>query len=374
MTEAGRGGGATLLGKEIRIEALCKTFAAHTAVKSVSFVVKPHEFVSLLGPSGCGKTTTLRMIAGLEDATSGRIMIGGQDVSVLPPNKRNIGLVFQNYALWPHKTVFENIAFGLRLLKLPKDVIHAKVQAMLALVELDGLQDRYPRELSGGQQQRVALARAVVRDPPVVLMDEPLSNLDRKMRETMRVEIKKLQSRLGITTIYVTHDQEEALSMSDRVVIMNKGDIEGIGAPGEIYENPPSKFVGGFVGAMNMLSAKVLEVGSAAIKCRTVSGFDIVTPLAGFPVSPGDTITAAIRPERVRVAVDGVDQPNRFRGKLLLVDYLGAVLRYHVVSAAGDLMIVDTPNTVNAPRAGSDVTLAFESEHIRLFPDEAAGS
>lgn len=307
MTEAGRGGGATLLGKEIRIEALCKTFAAHTAVKSVSFVVKPHEFVSLLGPSGCGKTTTLRMIAGLEDATSGRIMIGGQDVSVLPPNKRNIGLVFQNYALWPHKTVFENIAFGLRLLKLPKDVIHAKVQAMLALVELDGLQDRYPRELSGGQQQRVALARAVVRDPPVVLMDEPLSNLDRKMRETM-------------------------------------------------------------------LSAKVLEVGSAGIKCRTVSGFDIVTPLAGFPVSPGDTITAAIRPERVRVAVDGVDQPNRFRGKLLLVDYLGAVLRYHVVSAAGDLMIVDTPNTVNAPRAGSDVTLAFESEHIRLFPDEAAGS
>ena len=238
----------------IRLEQVTKTFDGHVvAVDDVTLDIEAGEFFALLGPSGCGKTTTLRMIAGFEMPDSGRVHVGGRDITALPVHRREMGMVFQSYALFPHRTVVENVAFGLRMRDVPKPDIERRVEAALALVALTGLEERKPGQLSGGQQQRVALARALVVEPPVLLCDEPLGALDRKLRQQMQFELKELQRRLGVTLVFVTHDQEEALAMSDRIAVMNKGRVEQVGAPTEIYERPRTRFVADFIGEINLL-------------------------------------------------------------------------------------------------------------------------
>ncbi|NPA98992.1 MAG: ABC transporter ATP-binding protein [Crenarchaeota archaeon] len=250
----------------IKLVNLTKVFGKVTAVDHINLEVEDGEFMTLLGPSGCGKTTTLRMIAGLEVPTEGEIYIGDRLVSssikkvFIPPERRNIGMVFQNYAVWPHMTVFDNVAYPLKIKKLPKDEIKRRVMDILRLVHLDGMENRYPHQLSGGQQQRVALARALVMEPDILLLDEPLSNLDAKLREEMRFEIRAIQQKLGITVVYVTHDQSEAMAMSDRIAVMNKGRIQQVGTPYEIYKYPANTFVAGFIGLANFIKPDKVEI------------------------------------------------------------------------------------------------------------------
>src|SRR5215218_6025657 len=245
---------------EIRLEGIEKSFDGTTrVVDGIELVVEPGEFFSLLGPSGCGKTTTLRMIAGFEEPDEGRVVIGGRDLTHVPVHHRDMGMVFQSYALFPHRTVAENVAFGLRMRKVAKPEADARVAAALAQVKLEGYEERRPAELSGGQQQRVALARAIVIRPPVLLCDEPLGALDRKLRQAMQVELKELQRALGVTLVFVTHDQEEALAMSDRIGVMNAGRLEQVGAPAEIYDRPRTRFVAEFIGEINLIEGTVMD-------------------------------------------------------------------------------------------------------------------
>src|SRR6056297_1798702 len=247
----------------VTLQDIVKRFGTFTAVHRTTLEIPEGAFVTLLGPSGCGKTTNLRMIAGLLDPSEGEILIGGKRVNDVPIHKRNLGLVFQNYALFPHKTVAENVAFGLKYRDVPKSDIPAKVQAALELVQLPNVGDRYPKELSGGQQQRIALARAIVIEPDVLLLDEPLSALDANLREDMRVELKRIQERIGVTTVFVTHDQSEALAMSDLIVVMSEGRVEQVGKPEEVYNTPASEFVANFLGASNIMAATCTDHGEA---------------------------------------------------------------------------------------------------------------
>jgi putative spermidine/putrescine transport system ATP-binding protein len=280
----------------ITLERVTKVFAGATrAVDDVSLSIAEGEFFSLLGPSGCGKTTTLRMIAGFESPDAGRIRVRGQDITALPPERRNMGMVFQNYALFPHRTVAENVAFGLRMRKVPKPDIAARVREALAMVRLDGLEDRRPAELSGGQQQRVALARAIVVNPTVLLCDEPLGALDKKLRQAMQFELRELHRRLGLTLVYVTHDQEEALTMSHRIAVMTAGRIAQIGAPREIYDRPASRFVADFIGDTNILDGEPRDGG-----LLLPGGW--VSPVASLPEG---VRSVALRPERVRLTAAG---------------------------------------------------------------------
>src|SRR5215468_5186351 len=254
---------------QVALRKIVKTFDRTPAVQGIDLDIADREFIVLVGPSGCGKSTTLRMIAGLEEATSGEIFIGDQLVNDVPPKDRDIAMVFQNYALYPHMTVFENMSFGLRLKKFPKPEIRERVQAAARILDITNLLDRRPKQLSGGQRQRVAMGRAIVRNPKVFLFDEPLSNLDAKMRVQMRTEIKKVHQKVTTTTVYVTHDQVEAMTLADRVVVMNGGKIEQIGAPNELYHNPKTRFVAGFIGspAMNFVPAK-LQANGSGLKIR----------------------------------------------------------------------------------------------------------
>ena len=269
------------------------------AVDHVALDIAPGEFITFLGPSGCGKTTTLRMIAGFEDATSGRVVLDGEDMVVLPPNKRPMSMVFQSYALFPHLSVRDNVSYGLRLRRLGADEIRDRVDVVLASMNLTALADRSPNELSGGQQQRVALARAMVVRPKVLLFDEPLSNLDAKLRVRMRLEIRRLQQRMGITSIYVTHDQAEAMTMSDRIVVMNAGRIEQVATPEEIYRHPASVFVADFIGRANFLETTAGAVGDGAARVD-VLGQNLVVPVHP-DVSEGDEVCVVVRPESVRL-------------------------------------------------------------------------
>src|SRR5690349_7120287 len=271
---------------DIDVQHLSKRYGDHQAVDDVSLEIQAGEFLTLLGPSGCGKTTTLRMIAGFITPDSGSIAVGGEVLStpegVVPPEKRRMGMVFQNYAIWPHKTVFENVAFGLQVMKIPKQETARRVGEMLGLVGLEGLDKRYPSQLSGGQQQRVALARSLVVEPSILLLDEPLSNLDAKLRERMRGELKTLQRRTGITFIYVTHDQAEAMALSDRIVVFNHGVVQQVGTPREVYEQPANLFVADFMGLVNKLPATLLEqrrdgsvhmrIGGQTVEARIAAG------------------------------------------------------------------------------------------------------
>ncbi len=358
-------------GKAIQVEGVCKRYGHVSAVNDVSFDVRHGEFVSLLGPSGCGKTTTLRMIAGFVMASDGHIRINGRDVTYLPPERREVGFVFQNYALWPHMTVAENVAFGLKLRKRDKAFIRNKVEESLAVTGLSGFEGRLPRQLSGGQQQRVALARALALEPQLLLMDEPLSNLDRALRVAMRRELKKLQQRLNMTTLYVTHDQEEALSMSDRVVIMSGGEIVRVARPLEVYEDPQSEFVADFVGTTNFFDGIVSDIGEGV---ATVKVGETLTLRVGNRISaaPGSAVRVLLRPERVRILAERREGANMLAARVDFIEYYGPTLRYTVVLPGGEALFVEAHDIHGSAQIGETVWLSIEPDHFRLIDRKGA--
>jgi putative spermidine/putrescine transport system ATP-binding protein len=333
-----------------------KRFGEVAAVHNFDLAAEAGEFVSFLGPSGCGKTTTLRMIAGFEKPTAGTIVVDGRDITTMAPNKRNVGMVFQSYALFPNMTVADNVGFGLRIRKQPKDQIKKKVGELLELIHLPDKADRFPWQLSGGQQQRVALARALAIEPKVLLLDEPLSALDAKIRVSLRNEIRAIQRQLGITTVYVTHDQEEALSLSDRIVVMSEGRIEQIGTPFEIYNFPATGFVARFVGTLNVLSGTVDDPAAGTMK---IAGQSVRTegPIDGHAGAP---ITIALRPEMVSLgAHDGM---NQMTGVVDDVTFLGSIVRVRLrhTDNSGDLSFDMFNNpSLAVPDRGSAVTISF---------------
>ena len=343
------------------LEGLEKRYGPGPAsVESLSLAVEKGELVALLGPSGCGKTTTLRMIAGLTEASGGRIVVAGRDVTALPPFRRDMGIVFQNYALFPHMTVAGNVAFGLEMRNVARPEIGARVQRALDMVRLGHLAARRPRELSGGQQQRVALARALVIEPSILLLDEPLSNLDAKLRDEMRTEIRDIQQRLGITAIFVTHDQAEALAMCDRVAVMNAGRLEQLGTPSDIYEHPATLFVADFVGRTNRIEGESLGDGAVQAGSLVVQ--------TGGPTAPGP-VTLAIRPHRIRI---GPAEPgwNAAPGVIRRTTYVGDVLSLEAEVAGGKMLTVEqhTQPGQAIPAVGDAVALAWRPGDTLCFP------
>ena len=340
-----------------------KRYGEMTAVDGVSLEVANGEFVVLLGPSGCGKTTTLRTIAGFVEPTSGTVRLDGNDVTALPPWKRNAGLVFQSYALFPHLTVNQNVAFGLEMRKVVKAEMPARIAEALRLVRLDHLGERLPRQLSGGQQQRVALARALVFRPDILLLDEPLSNLDAKLRQDVRVEIRELQRKLGLTTVMVTHDQEEALTMADRLVVMSEGRIRQIGTQHDLYERPADRFVADFVGRSNFIQGTIETPGLF----RSKGGLSIACGTAKTGAA-----TLAVRPERLALIGSSAPKPeNHFHGRVEFLSYLGAALDLHVRLSPEERVIVQLPNRPeNAPpQVGDLVGVGWGRETARVFQD-----
>src|SRR2546428_3652918 len=321
---------------KIGLRAVSKKFGTAVAVDHATLDIADGELFTLLGPSGCGKTTLLRLIAGFGAPDTGEIRFGERRVDQLRPYERNIGMVFQNYALWPHMTARANITYGLRLRKLDGATIARRLAEGLRKVNLAGLEDRYPGQLSGGQQQRVALARALVLNPDILLLDEPLSNLDAKIRIQVRAEIRKLQKDLGITTVYVTHDQEEALSLSDRVAVIRDGRVLQVAPPKELYERPVGRFVADFVGTNNFLSGICREIAAGRVAAETAIGTVRGSPTLG--VSPGDRCVLAVRPENIAL---GPGPENTFEGRVVLAAYLGSTLRYDVEMRAGVVLKVD---------------------------------
>ncbi len=355
----------------LEIDGVQKRFALTTAVEDFRLDVARGEFVSFLGPSGCGKTTTLRMIAGFESPTAGRIRIDGVDVTHRAPNRRNVGMVFQSYALFPNMTVADNVGFGLRVARRPAREIRQRVEEMLALIKLPDLGSRYPYQLSGGQQQRVALARALAIRPQVLLLDEPLSALDAKIRVALRTEIRGIQRELGITTIYVTHDQEEALSMSDRIVVMSQGRIEQIGTPFEIYNFPRTAFVASFVGTLNILPGRVEDPARGAI---LVDGQPIVAAAGLEGARAGEARLIALRPESVTLDGAAADGRNRLAGTVEDVHFLGSVVRIRIRFREHAVWLDTFNNPRLAPPArGEPVTVSFAREAVLVLESPPAG-
>jgi len=337
-----------------------KRFGDTTAVEGFNLAAEKGEFVSFLGPSGCGKTTTLRMIAGFEQPTSGTIRINDEDVTYRSPNKRNVGMVFQSYALFPNMTVADNIGFGLKVRKRPKDQIKKRVAELLEIVNLPDKGARYPYQLSGGQQQRVALARALAFEPQVLLLDEPLSALDAKIRVALRHEIRSIQRQLGITTVYVTHDQEEALSLSDRVVVMSEGRMEQVGTPFEIYNFPSTAFVASFVGTLNVLPGVVVDASRGEL---TIAGQPVRLGHA-FEGSAGREIRVALRPEMVQLG-PGENGTNRLTGKVGDVSFLGSIVRIRLaLGESGPTVVLDVFNepTLRLPQLGDTAAVRFPQD------------
>ena len=350
----------------VSIRNLVKKYGGVVAVNGVNLEIAEGEFIVLLGPSGCGKTTTLRCIAGLEEVTGGEIAMGGRVVSSptvsLPPEKREIGMVFQSYAIWPHMTVAENVAFGLKLKGLRKDDIRGRVERALALVGLEQYGDRGTSQLSGGQQQRVALARAIVLEPGVLLFDEPLSNLDAKLRERMRFELRQLQKRIGVTSIYVTHDQQEAMVIADRVVLMNEGRIDQIGPPVEIYQQPASRFGAEFIGLANIVEGIVVEEASPA-RVQLPGGITLESTMGGF--AKGSKVDVMCRPENLRVSADRIEGPNAFPAKIHSTIFLGNIADVYV--QAGPLLLRGQLSPPELWEEGKDIWVEVPREKIVLL-------
>jgi len=352
----------------LEVRNLAKRFTPHMVIGPLSFRVAAGEFVSLLGPSGCGKTTTLRCIAGFETPTAGSILLNGEPIESQPPNRRNIGLVFQNYALFPHLTIFENVAFGLRLRRVAEAELQQRVGHALELVGLPDLAPRYPRQLSGGQQQRIAIARSVVLEPRILLFDEPLSNLDLKLRLAMRKELRELQRRLGKTTVYVTHDQSEALALSDRIVVMSNGRIEQVGSPREIYEQPANAFVADFIGSSNLLDAVVVRTDHDTTIICTDRGVTLRAGPTSYAV--GDRVVAMMRPERIRL-IDAreAEGNNRLTARLKEVTYLGQDLYLNLdVDSGQELVALMHDSAARQLAAGDEFVVMVDATHILLLP------
>ncbi len=351
---------------ELTLERVSKAYGATLAVREVSLAIAHGELLALLGPSGCGKTTTLRMIAGFILPSAGEIRIGGRNVTVEPPYRRSTGMVFQGYALFPHMSIAQNVAFGLEMRGLPKQEISAKVDDALRLVRLAGFEARYPRELSGGQQQRVALARALVINPDVLLLDEPLSNLDAKLREEVRLEIRQLQRQLGLTTVFVTHDQEEALTVADRLAVMNHGVVAQVGTPRELYDQPSSAFVADFIGKSNFFEGEIVELGVF----RARSGLRIRFAGEGRP----GAVVLAVRPERMQILrgeKNGEsEQRNSVTGVAKVVTFLGPTTESMIKLASGERVIVHAPTAQRidaTPAPGETVRVAWPPEASLLL-------
>ncbi len=364
----------------ISIRGLSKAFgsgdARCAAVADLDLDIADNSFVTLLGPSGCGKTTTLRLLAGYITPDQGTIDCDGRLISapaaVVPPEARGMGMVFQNYAVWPHKTVFENVVFGLKLRRIPAAAARDKVAQTLALVNLTGLERRYPNELSGGQQQRVALARSLVVEPSILLLDEPLSNLDAKLRERMRTELKELQRRTGITFVYVTHDQAEALALSDQVAVMSGGRLQQYGTPIEVYARPANRMVADFMGLVNLVPGKVREVANGAGKVELGAGFVLdITGISGL--APGESVDVAIRPENIRLrpsAGVAAEPRARITGHV----FLGNISEYYATLTSGQGLRIQT-HPLERFRVGDEVTVEVDAERCSVFrPEPGAAS
>jgi len=353
---------------EIELSKLTKQFDVVTAVAGIDLHIPAGEFFSLLGPSGCGKTTTLRMIAGFEEPTSGEILLDGTDVAYTPAHERNVNTVFQNYALFPHLNVYDNIAFGLKRAKRPKPEIRERVGKALELVQLPGYERRKSSQLSGGQQQRVALARALILNPAVLLLDEPLGALDAKLRKALQIELKALQQEVGITFLYVTHDQEEALTMSDRLAVMKDGHIEQIGGPQDVYEDPETLYVADFLGVSNLMEATIVSTGASA--CRVaVDSFELQTRGTDRDVTGEAKIV--IRPERIELEEHGAPSgQNRIPAMVERVVYAGSEIQVIVRAATGEALQVLVQNTGGEIpyEQGSPVQLHLPVDALRVLP------
>jgi spermidine/putrescine transport system ATP-binding protein len=353
----------------VRLEDVSKAFKETVAVDHISLDINEGEFFSLLGPSGCGKTTTLRMIGGFERPTSGAIFLGDHDVAGLPAYKRNVNTVFQSYALFPHLSVFDNVAYGLRRKKVDKREIGRRVNEMLALVDLEGFGERRINQLSGGQQQRVALARALVNRPGVLLLDEPLGALDLKLRKQMQLELKRIQAEVGITFIYVTHDQEEAMTMSNRIAVMHRGRLEQVGAPQDVYELPATQFVAGFLGASNLLDGEVEGANGNLAKVRLTVGSTISLPAERLPVDRG-SVEVGVRPEKLHIVSAGDAHAGRGENAIdatvSISTYTGVSTSYECTTADGSIVVVYVQNLGNAAKpigAGERVRISWDPEH-----------
>jgi iron(III) transport system ATP-binding protein len=357
-------------GARVRLDAISKRFGATVAVDSVSLTVEPGEFLTLLGPSGCGKTTTLRMVAGLEEPTAGRILIDDEDVTDQPPHVRDITMVFQSYALFPHLSVFENVAYGLRVLRRPADEVQHRVGEALLLAGIGDLGARQPAALSGGQQQRVALARALVLRPKVLLFDEPLSNLDAKLRKRMRDEIRTLQRRAGITALYVTHDQAEALAVSDRIAVMAHGRVEQLGDPAAIYRRPASRFVADFIGEANLLPVEIEGGDPSGVRAR-LGSVAVKVPAGMVTAGPA---TLVVRPEAIQIrAASSASSPDgTLAGHVRQTAYLGAAAEYTVDTEVGPVAVSDALMPDGLFPAGARVWLTFALDRLAVVPPGSA--
>ena len=367
---------------DIEIENVTKRFGDFVAVKDMNLKIRKGEFFSMLGPSGCGKTTTLRMVAGFEQPTEGEIYLANTPVAGVPPYKRPVNTVFQSYALFPHLSVWENVAFGLKRKGVEKNEIKKRVGEAIEMVEMETMQDRKPIQLSGGQQQRVALARALVNRPTVLLLDEPLGALDAKLRKAMQLELKKLQSDVGITFIYVTHDQEEALTMSDRLAVMSQGIVEQVGTPADIYENPESAFVANFIGVSNIYLSDVVKVENNVAECRTDQGLGVRVMVKGRDIKAGDKVGVVIRPEKFSIApleqaAELADRENVYDGTVKAVVYIGSVTQFIVDIEGKHLAQILYQNLYHAERVewaqDQKVKVAFWDDSCSLITDVERG-
>ena len=354
----------------LEVRNVVKRFGESVAVNDVSFEVYDGEFLFLIGPSGCGKTTTLRMIGGYETPSSGEISIRGRVMNNVPLDKRNIGMVFQSYALFPHMTVRQNVEFGLKTRGIARAERRERAEGALKLVELDELGDRYPSQLSGGQRQRVALARVIVYEPDILLLDEPLANLDKRLRDVMRIELKKLQEKVGITTLYVTHDQEEALAMADRIAVMDQGNLLQVGAPRDVYNNPKTSFVATFLGETSSFTGLVDGVTDDIAHIVMEEGFRSAVR-HGSDIAKGDRLTISIRPERVRVTREPQTE-NIFAGTVDFVEYLGAYAVYLIRLESGKAMIEASeliPSGETSFEVGDQVFASWDVDHVVYIRD-----
>jgi spermidine/putrescine transport system ATP-binding protein len=362
------GGGVDVPEIDVRLERVSKLFGDAPAVDDLSLDIEEGEFFSMLGPSGCGKTTTLRMIGGFEEPSYGTVYLGGRDVTDLPPYKRDVNTVFQSYALFPHLDVYENVAFGLRRKKVDKDEIERRVKEVMALVDMVGFEKRKPPQMSGGQQQRVALARALVNHPKVLLLDEPLGALDLKLRKQMQLELKRIQQEVGITFIYVTHDQEEAMTMSNRFAVMRHGKIEQIGPPEEVYEYPATEFVAGFLGASNLLEGTIGAHTNGTTRVDLGPDSSVLVPSDRLPSDADARIKVGVRPEKITIEPDE-GQPssdmNHITGLLRMSTYIGVSHQYKVEGPDGTELTVYVQNlgATRPPQPGDRVRLMWRPEH-----------
>ncbi|MGE4481901.1 ABC transporter ATP-binding protein [Acidocella sp.] len=368
---------APLTRHDVRLENVIKQFGGWTAVDNISLTVKGGEFFSLLGPSGCGKSTTLSMIGGFETPTSGAIYLGGDDVSRQPPYKRDVNTVFQSYALFPHLDIFENVAFGLRRKGLSKSEVEKRVTEMLELVDLTSFTKRKPGQLSGGQAQRVAVARALVNKPKLLLLDEPLGALDLKLRKQMQIELKRIQSEIGITFLFVTHDQEEAMAMSDRLAVMSKGKIEQVGTPAEVYDHPATEFVASFLGASNLIPGIVAESGTDSVLVKLEDGALVKLPASALRAKAGDSVKIGVRPEKFHIlsATENAEPGwNVIEAKTGVSVYLGVSHQYIMENTTGRPLSVYAQNSGRGEgiAPGESVRLAWNPAHTFAVESDPA--